>query len=85
MENNGFVVVDRSEVPAGFGRGMLSEASKALLDGKTIWVAGKSKAARFVRMARPRGFRVRTRSGVREAQKGTYVWLEKLEGSDSGS
>lgn len=77
----GFVVVDREEVPesTGNGRGQLSPASAALLEGKTIWVEGKNRSSRFVRMAKPRGFRVRTRTGSRKNVKGTYVWLESLE------
>lgn len=75
----GFVVVDRSEVPeGGNGRGQLSPASEALLGGATIWMEGGNRAARFARMAKPRGYKVRTRTAVREGRKGTYVWLEPL-------
>ena len=76
----GFTVVDPSEVPAGgAGRGELSPASKALLEGATIWIEGKNRASRFAQMAKPRGYRVRTRSGARGKQQGTYVWLEPIE------
>lgn len=80
-KNIEFTVVDRSEVPEATrsGRGQLSPASLALLDGKTIWVEGKNRGTRFTQMARPRGFRVRTRSGARGKKAGTYVWLEPAE------
>lgn len=76
-----FVEVDPSEVPPGGpGRGQLSGASQALLDGKTIWMVGdKNRSARFARMAKPRGFRVRTRTGERGGSRGTYIWLEALD------
>ena len=75
-----FIEVPHEEVPEGrAGRGMLSAASLALLDGKTIWMAGRNRAARFSRMAKPRGFRVRTRSAARDGQAGTYIWLESID------
>ncbi len=74
-----FVVVDHSEVPEGpAGRGALSEASKALLAGETIFMAGEVRSGRFARMAKPRGLRVRTRSGERGGKKGLYIWLEPI-------
>lgn len=75
-----FVEVDHSEVPEGSpGRGHLSAASLALIDGKTIWMEGeKNRSARFARMAKPRGFRVRTRVGEHGGKRGIYVWLEPL-------
>jgi hypothetical protein len=77
VQTLGFEIVDRSEVPEGpAGRGQLSPASEALLDGKTIFMEGPNRSARFARMAKPRGYRVRTRTGTRNDQKGTYVWLE---------
>lgn len=77
---NNFVVVDHAEVPEGpAGRGALSEASMALLDGKTIWMEGDNNhSARFARMAKPRGFRVRTRTADRSGKRGVYAWLEPL-------
>lgn len=79
----GFTVVDHDEVPeGGAGRGELSPASKSLLEGNTIWIEGKNRASRFSQMAKPRGFRVRTRSATRKNQKGTYVWLERIEQTD---
>lgn len=74
-----FEIVDRSEVPEGrSGRGELSPASIALLEGKTLFMEGKNRASRFSNMAKPRGFRVRTRAGNRNGRQGTYVWLEAL-------
>lgn len=75
----GFEIVDPSEVPVGgAGRGELSPASKSLLEGATIWIEGKNRASRFAQMAKPRGYRVRTRSGSRKNKAGTYVWLEPI-------
>lgn len=76
-----FVEVDVSEIPDGAvrGRGLLSPASQALLDGKAIWMGGANRSARFSRMAKPRGFRVRTRTGERGGERGTYIWLERTE------
>jgi hypothetical protein len=75
-----FEIVDPAEVPAGGnGRGQLSPASAALLAGETIWMAGKSRATRFAVMAKPRGYRVRTRTGDRDGVKGTYIWLELVQ------
>lgn len=76
-----FVEVDPSEVPEGHaGRGQLSPASLALLDGKTIWMVGdKNRSARFARMAKPRGMRVHTRVGERDGSRGTYIWLERVD------
>jgi hypothetical protein len=79
-----FVVVDHAEVPeGGNGRGQLSAASLALLEGKTIFMDGRNRSARFSRMANTRGFRVRTRTGERKGSKGTYVWLEPLDNEAS--
>lgn len=76
---NNFVVVEHSEVPEGpAGRGGLSPASIVLLEGKTIFIEGeRSRSARFARMAKPRGYRVRTRAAERSGKKGVYVWLEE--------
>lgn len=78
---NSFVIVDPAEVPDGpAGRGALSPASEALLDGKTIFIEGqRSRSARFTRMAKPRGFKVRTRSGEHDGKAGVYVWLDAVE------
>ena len=78
--NLDFIEVSREEVPEGStGRGQLSPASLALLDGKTIWMAGdRNRSARFARMAKPRHLRVRTRVGERDGTKGTYIWLEAM-------
>lgn len=77
-KNLDFIEVDPKEVPEGrTGRGQISPASEALLAGKTIWMEGdKNRSARFSRMAKPRGFRVRTRTGERGGKKGSYIWLE---------
>lgn len=76
-----FIEVDPSEIPNSNsrGRGLLSEASQALLEGKAIWMSGVNRSARFARMSRPRGFKVRTRTGDRDGVRGTYIWLEKAE------
>ena len=76
-----FEVVPHDEVPpaTGAGRGQLSEASQSLLRGDTIFMTGKNLSARFSRMAKPRGYRVRTRAGARKGKQGTYLWLEPLE------
>jgi hypothetical protein len=76
-----FEVVSHDEVPEGRnGRGQLGPASQALLAGETIWMPGtKNRAARFSRLAKPRGFRVRTRAGERNGERGTFIWLEALE------
>lgn len=79
FSNIEFEVVDHAEVPPGrAGRGELGPASRALLIGQTIWMTGDNRAARFTRMAKPRGYRVRTRTGVRNGETGTYIWLEPL-------
>lgn len=79
--NPDFIEVDPSEIPDGNsrGRGLLSPASQALLDGKVIWMSGINRSARFARMARPRGYKVRTRTGEHEGVRGTYIWLERIE------
>lgn len=77
--NLDFEVVDPSEVPEGRpGRGQLSPASLALLEGKTIFMGGRNRAARFASMAKPRGFKVRTRAGKRGGAEGVYIWLEAV-------
>ncbi len=80
-KNLEFTVVDHSEVPEGStGRGQLSPASLALLDGQTIFISGNgNRSARFTKMAKPRGYRVRTRIGERGGKRGTYIWLETLD------
>lgn len=78
---NNFLIVDPSEVPEGpAGRGALSGASLALLEGNTIFIEGeRNRSARFARMAKPRGFRVRTRTSLRNGKQGVYVWLERMD------
>ena len=70
-----FVVVDPKEVPERTRA--LSPAAEALVEGKTIFVEGKGRAARFTPMAKKRGFRVRSRTAERDGTVGTYLWLEK--------
>lgn len=79
-----FEEVDHAEVPEGrAGRGQLGPASLALLAGKTIWMAGdRNRANRFMRMAKPRGYRVHTRGGVRNGAQGTYIWLEGIDAQE---
>ena len=85
LKNVEFIEVDPTEVPEGrAGRGQLSPASKALLEGKTIWIPGKNRATRFSKMARSRGYQVRTRAGARDGVAGTYVWLVPLDEEKNG-
>lgn len=78
-KSDNFIIVEHEEVPEGpGGRGALSPASMALLDGKTIFIEGDARPGRFARMAKPRGFRVRTRSADRNGKHGLYVWLEDV-------
>lgn len=56
------------------GRGNLSEATLALLDGKTIKVSQEFKSGRFTNTLRRRGFKLRQR----KMGDGLVLWAEPL-------
>lgn len=83
VADHDFVVVDMTEIPPkARGRGNLSEANRALLDGEVIWERGKPKSASSrAQLAKRNGKRARYRRGERNGEDGTFFWFENREES----